>query len=277
MEQTFSFTLDYKDTLHTEEDLRLSLLAGATVRLGNLEIQPYSLEEIIKVGYSKYLSAIKLLMLEPDDFKMESISPVMVQLLQENKVYTTFDLYNRFLGEQNRQVLIDGLKIIFKTEDIIAYDDKDYMSIGEVETLDENSLIINRENFDKIMKVVKLQNYLDMNLTDAIQDEANPKDEQTRQLLEIRKKMREKLKKANSKNRDDDGNMTSLDFSSIVSAVTVKSQHINKLNVWGMTLYQVYDEYNRLMMIDDYDTNIKAIMAGAKDVDLTHWSSLPDK
>lgn len=85
--------------------------------------------------------------------------------------------------------------------------------------------------------------------------------------------MREKLKRAKSKANDSENE--SADFSSIVSAITVKSQHINKLNVWGMTLYQIYDELNRLMMIDDYSTNIKAIMAGAKDVDIVHWSAKP--
>lgn len=43
-----------------------------------------------------------------------------------------------------------------------------------------------------------------------------------------------------------------------------------------MTIYQIYDEFNRLVMVDDFSTNIKALLAGAKDIDIKHWSAKPD-
>ena len=272
VDQQFNFVLDYKDSLHTEEDLRLSLLAGAVIKIGDLEIKPYSVGEIIQYGYVKYMTAIRGVMLDLSDFDLETHDPERAEVLKQHGVYTAFDVYYRFSGLEMRQMLINGLSVIFRTNEIQVFDDKDYLIIGENQD-SEKQLIVNRDNFEQIIKVVKLQNYLEVDLGQAVSDELEAVDEKTRELLEIQKKMREKLKRAKSKANDSENE--SADFSSIVSAITVKSHHINKLNVWGMTLYQIYDELNRLMMIDDYSTNIKAIMAGAKDVDIVHWSAKP--
>lgn len=275
VDKKYSFVLDYKDSLHTEEDLRLSLLAGATIKIGDLEIKPYSLEEIIqRYGYSKYLKTVRGILLEVSDFELEKTNPEMVELLSTYGAYTAFDLYYRFLGADFQKMLVEGLQLIFRTEDIITYPDEDYITIGKKDESGQ-ALVINRTNFDKIVQVVKLQNYLEVDLEQVVEGEMEAKDEKTRELLEFQKKMREKLRKVKNNQQDDNDEQSDFDFSSIVSAITTKSQHIDKTNIWGMTLYQIYDEYNRLMMIDDYSTNIKAIMAGAKDVKITHWSAKP--
>ncbi len=64
-----------------------------------------------------------------------------------------------------------------------------------------------------------------------------------------------------------------MDFYSIVSAVSTKSNSINKLNVWDLTLHQLYDEFDRLQIIDGYNTSLAAMMQGAEIKDLKHWAS----
>lgn len=282
MEQQYKFILDYQDAVHTEEDLRLSLLAGATVKFGNLYIEPYSLEEVIKIGYTKYFKALQLVMLDINDFD-EVLKKVFTlqqrAVLQETGTYSPFHLYLNFCGEEFRKYLIDGLRIIFKTDKIFAYENKSFISIYEEvdpENIDlENDLIINDENFESIIRIAKLQNYLDIDLGNVVEENGNPADEETRMLLETQRKMKAKLKRLKSKKKNGEGE-EGFDFSSLVSALTTKSLHINKTNVWGMTIYQIYDEFNRLIMVDDYATNIKALLAGAKDIDIKHWSAKPD-
>ena len=49
--------------------------------------------------------------------------------------------------------------------------------------------------------------------------------------------------------------------------------NISKKDLLNYTMFQIYDEYKRLIHIDQYDTNIMALMQGAKNVKLKHWSS----
>ena len=67
-----------------------------------------------------------------------------------------------------------------------------------------------------------------------------------------------------------------MDISDIISAVSSKSNTISKLNVWDLTLYQLYDEYKRLHAINQYEVNIQALMNGAEGIELKDWSAKLD-
>ena len=72
------------------------------------------------------------------------------------------------------------------------------------------------------------------------------------------RKNREKIEEKKAEDSDP------LDFYDIVSSVTTRSNSINKLNVNQITIYQLYDEFSRLGMIDTYENSIQASMMGAK-------------
>ena len=81
------------------------------------------------------------------------------------------------------------------------------------------------------------------------------------------RKNREKIEEKKAEDSD------SLDFYDIVSSVTTRSNSINKLNVNQITIYQLYDEFSRLGMIDTYENSIQASMMGAKlENGIQHWS-----
>ncbi len=83
---------------------------------------------------------------------------------------------------------------------------------------------------------------------------------------------RDELKKKQHQDSDGDDEKD-IDFYDILSAISSKSYGINELNVPDLTVYQVYRKFKRMEIIDQYDISIKSILAGAKDVKLTHWSS----
>jgi hypothetical protein len=144
-----------------------------------------------------------------------------------------------------------------------------------LETAEEDDLkIIHRDNFDDIVEAVRLQNYLTRPEKKSKSKDENPADEETRKLMEHIKKMKEKVEekkkmKSQAEGKDDED----ADIADIISAVSAKSNSINKLNIWELTICQMYDEYSRLELIDNYDFSIRAMMAGAENVDLKHWSS----
>lgn len=293
----------YFDNL-SEIDLKLALLKGATINVENIVIKPYTTSEIEEFGYERYSSALHMVSLSKDDF-LESIDENGngSNLSNDERIeLKAFDFYVAFGGQDMRDSLITGLSVILRNDDIAIFGDSfivvDFRKLGIIKLndngqeymdrdklielgfikIDDNGgeyiddsdfIIINRDNFDDIITVAKLQNYLEKPKSKMQND--NPVDEETRMLQEHMKRMRAKVEKVKKQQSEDEGDV-GIDISDIISAVASKSNSINKLNVWDLTLYQLYDEYARLEIIDNYDFSIRAMMAGAKDVKLEHWS-----
>ncbi|NUJ17378.1 hypothetical protein FKN04_12385 [Bacillus glycinifermentans] len=277
----------------SEEDLKLELLSGSKgcLNVGNLSIHPYTLQEIKEYGYSNYMLNLQWLSLTVDDF-IKSVLDIdkRVYLEAQKSKLKTFDFYIKLGGQQMLDGLLIALAMIFKTDDIRVLDDYgvaiDLVKMGvlvededgdfnldndRLEELSDGELkVVNRDNFDDIVEAVKLQNYLKKPKENKDED-INPADEETKKLMERMKELNEKVKE--KKRQQTQGEDEEINISDIVSAVTAKSNSINKLNVWDHTLYQLYDEYARLELIDNYDFSIRAMMAGAEKIDLKHWSS----
>jgi len=274
-------------------DLRLTLLNGSKISIENLEIIPYTLKEIREYGYSKYMKNLRWISLSVDDFIDSILEEDKRESLKKNREsLRAFDFYIKLGGEVMQKRLIKTLSMVFRTDDIRVLEDG-VVAIGFIELgiiiEDENGniaevnhdrsdeldgeevKIVHRENFDDLVKIIKLQNYLEQPSESDV-DDAEPADEETRALMEQMKSMREEVERR-KRQQNDDGEGEGIDLPDIVSAVSAKSNSINKLNIWDFTLYQIYDEYARLELIDSYDFSVKAMMAGAKDVDLKHWSS----
>lgn len=279
---------DYKGL--KKVDINLILLSGSSITVDNFEIIPYTLEEIKNMGYSQYMQGLQLISLTVEDF-IDSVKDLEKRALLEveKSKLRTFDFYAKLSGEEFQNILLVALSILLRTDDIRFLDENvlavDFVKDGiiyedefgllqvdseKLENTPEDKLkLIHRENFDSIVEVIKLQNYLMKADEKKDSEYDNPADEETRKLAEQMKKNREKVKEKKRLQEEDD----EIDISDIVSAVCSKSNSINKTNVWGFTLYQVYDEYARLELIDSYDFSIRAMMAGAEKVDLKHWSS----
>jgi hypothetical protein len=273
-----------------ELDLKLLLLSGSSINVENIEITPYKLSEIKDFGYSNYMRNLQWITISIDDF-IDSVEEEdkREHLRQEGSLLKAFDFYIKLGGPNFLEMVTQSLKMVLKTDDVkvisegvigINFEkmgllniDGDEISLNEEKinaVKEEEIMIIHRENFDDLVDVVKLQNFL-VKPSEKKTNEANPADEETRKLIEEMDKMRAKVEqKKNAQKIQEDGE---IDISDIISAVSARSNSINKLNIWDLTLYQLYDEYTRLELIDNYDISIKAIMAGADKIELKHWSS----
>ena len=268
----------------------MSLLKGASIKVENLLLKPYTLSEIEEYGYSKYMQNLQWMFISVEDFITSFNDMGKSNILKKNKDnLKAFDFYYKLGGNETLMMLISSIKMLFRTEDVIILDggivainfekkgivkrdEKGSINVDSeiLESYNTDELeIVHRDNFDDIVEVVKLQNYITKPQKDA---KANPADERAEELLRQMEENRRKVeakKNVNKSNSDDDN----VDISTIISAVSSKSHSINKLNIWDFTIYQLYDEYSRLELIDGYNFSIKAMMAGAGKVDLKHWSS----
>ena len=52
-----------------------------------------------------------------------------------------------------------------------------------------------------------------------------------------------------------------------------KARGYTLFNVWDLTIYQLYDQFKRLQLKEDYETGTQMLLAGvdSKKVDLQYW------
>lgn len=265
--------MDFREM--SETDIGLALLSGKPFMIDNLEIIPKLLSEVQEIGYDNYLMSLQGIMLTKKAFA-ESLDENKVRIIEEETSEsgknTVFDYYIRYAGKDFLQLLGLGLRVAFSTDDIILEGERILIDSSQrQEDSDEPLKIVSRDNFDWIIKALKLQN--NFALEPKEEEQATPKNERAR-------KLREDMERANReiearKARQNQGN--SIPFDSMISAITTRSHSINKFNIWNLTIAQIYDEFDRINAIDRYDLNIQAMLAGADIDDLKHWASKSDE
>jgi len=119
---------------------------------------------------------------------------------------------------------------------------------------------LNQDNYLDFVNVIKKINGLKLE-----NKKETYADEKAKQIAERMKKAREKREKNN--------NDESITLDNIISSVASKHPSYNLFNIWDLTVYQLYDQYKRLNMIDQYHVHISAMIQGAEIKDLKHWSS----
>lgn len=249
---------------------KLKLMCGLPIPIGDTEIKPYTLKEIAEIGYTDYMSILGMLFLDTDYFLKELRGESFFMEIYEKKhLLTPFDFYmmlanNGGFGES----LKHSLSLVFRvSEDDIHIDNEN--SVIFITSNEDVKLIIDKDVFARIVDVLKYQNGL-KGFSKEESDEFNPADEKAQALIEKMKANRSKVEKIKSE-EDEDGD---LDIFDIVSAITARSNSLNKIDVLNLTIFQIYDELSRLQMVDAYENYIKASMAGAKlDGEIPHWSN----
>jgi hypothetical protein len=245
-------------------EIEMNLLAGKPIEIsGGLLVHKVSFNDMCDIGYNKYNDIVGLLCINNEKLKEYLKS-------EDADIYTyvvSLSYYAATKQDEERLMflynLINVLKYIFKKD--IKFDVYNMcFAIGESE-------ILNKENFNDFIKIVKIRNCFE----DVINESDNPDSDRTKQLLERRRKLREKLNKTKSQNGDDDSCLTILDLISIYA----ESSHMKLEDVFSYDMYQFNNQFNRLKIFKDYEVNTRALLAGAKkeEIDFKHWLTRIDK
>jgi len=240
-----------------EVELNLRLLAGEPIVVyGYGHIKPRTIKDIIRLGYSKYLSYLNIFNLNSTD--------LLPDLDKEVNIFDVFML----VGDDEFYSMMEEALSFFLSEDNIYIDRKSSRFLVESEDNGEKTVKeVDRDNFDRIKKVVKLQNYI-LDTEESQEDEA-PATEQAKAL----KKRIEELKKEREKYRSKDNDEgEDIDLFSIISALSSKS-NISEEKIFDLTLYQLYTKFRRVEKIEEYDLSLKSLLAGAKDVKIKSYYS----
>lgn len=254
--------------MEISENNRLNLILGLPLETSvpNLKIKQFTLKEIADKGYYNYLAIVSAITQSGDDYlKMLVDSPIYMDLyLKKNELHSIDfimlfsedeDFKNHYetsleylLGLERGQINIENFsnQLLFK-EDLSNDDIK----------------LIDKHMFDELLFLIKVSN----GLVDISEDsEANPYDDKAKEIYDKMKKNRAKINRIKA----DEADEKPKGLADLISGLTARSPSTNKENVLSYTLYQIYDEYARLYIIDGYEMSVKSIMF-SQDAEISDW------
>ena len=229
--------------VNLNEDLKLKILANEPIPLDDIFIYPISIKEISKFGYTQYNQALKILCISRQEIKDligEDISPF--EFLRVNMIF-----------DPNIEKLLSKLLLLIFKNKVLFSDEKQAFTIG--------NRLLNKNNFDKFVDVIREQNCIITEDTDE-----KPCNEKAKLILEKRRKVRNKLKKSSHVEE----NLTIYDLVNIVSV----GMNLSINEVMEYSIYQLSSQFQRLMAKENYYVNILALIHGANknNIDLKHWN-----
>ena len=230
-------------------DLELLIISNQPIAVDKLTIYPTSIKEIAKFGYTKYNQALKILCMTNREIKdLINVEMSIFEFLQMNM---TFDA-------SLKELLNQTLSLIFRAS--VRYSDsKQAFIVG--------GNLLNKDNFQNIANIIAKINCL----SEYEESKENPSNEKARMILEKRRKLKQKLMKHQQENN-------LLQISEIVSIVAV-SQKMAINDVIEYNLYQLIDQFMRIISKENYETNLNALLHGADNekLDLQHWTQKSNK
>ena len=239
----------------------LQLLSGIDIPFieARLIIHQPTLKEIAYIGEESFFIGCELLHFSKDNFLKEEDK---VNL--ENK--TNFDVLMSILKDKSpsaRKHRIQAmmvLSLMFPDYKILVMKDHiGFFKEGEEER------VINNKNYETFKEI--LSDMFCLKKMTKQDFSYNPGDDRAREIAERFKKGREKAAAAKGESQEQKVSI----LSRYVSILTI-GQHKNLNSLLDYTIYQLFDEFNRFELKQNYDIYIKAKMAGAQDLDeVDNW------
>ena len=212
-------------------DNRLRNFLGKPIYFNEFPIYSPTINEICEIGeiqYNIYLAA--------STFNVEAIFKHVLglddEIFEKLSDMNEYDLFISF--DLTRELLIEAFS--FFTKEKVKYDD--LFSIFKI----DEKVFVSKHNYESIAKIIKEQN--------GITEEDDVKkqkflNEKARQLYLKRKKLREQLRKKNS-----DNTLSLKDMLSVLC--NAEGNGINVFNVGQLTIYQVYEHFERLNIKENH-------------------------
>ena len=265
-----------------KEYLELTSLAGLPIKVDGIgKVYPIKLFDIAEITEYKYNQYLNVLCINVDDLNLDKEIEYELKKNDISSFSLILHLYNQDETGEFFKIFKDALKFFLKQEVIfvpylgtffigenedlesILKDVKNEKDLKKIENiLDENNFI-NEKKYDNFKEVLILQNCIEKK---NIKDEKYA-NEKAREIAEKIKLAKEKINKIKSKQGE------TLSLFDLISAFSGNSKSTNIINVWDMTIFQFNDQFKRMQMIEEYDINIRSLLAGADSnkVNLEHW------
>ncbi len=223
-------------------NLEAKLLKGSLIELYGLEIKPLTIGEIVDdIGYEKYIELLSLMLVNKNKI-LHMFDDKEAKMNVKN-----FDLF--FLNDGLAEKLVEFFKFFLRNENVLL--SKGLFNIAVING--EDKIVINRDNYDDFQGLF-CKMYWVVGEDEPKYNPANAKASEFIKKLEEKKRKYAKTLQKYEKTLFD-----------IISGVAWKSPNMNIFDIWDLTIYQLYDAYYRMEIIDEYDKVITGLYSGAID------------
>ena len=218
------------------------------------------LKDISAIGYNTYQFYLTILLIDSKKyFSMIGHEEDYDLLSDEEKInLNVFDLL--IATEYSSNLLRDALNFFIKEDVIYSNQNKCFIIQNE----NENVGIITKESYPKVCDLICQRVCVKYNQEEDFSKVKNKK------ALEIMKKLQKGRTKREKQTKED----KNMELGNIISAVANKSKSLNILNIWDLTVFQLWDCFSRISNNNIYDIQARAVAAwGNKDnyFDATAW------
>ena len=190
----------------------------------------------------------------PDDYEM---------LTDDDKLnMNIFDLLTHDV--QSALLLQDALNFFIKEDVKYSVEHKEYAVMGNVQVKEQDAMVekyavigvISKDNYHDVASVICQRNNIK---TKDIGDSTKTKSKKALAIMQKLKSGREKMAKTVKADKN-------MELGNIISAVANKSPSLNIINIWDLTIFQLWDCFGRLSNNNIYDINAASVSAwGDKD------------
>lgn len=228
-------------------DSRLALMTGAPIPIPECQItvhQP-TMEEISYMGEEDFFIGVQTLTLHKSMFVKEGGKDVLDNI-------SNFQIFMMVMSEKETadkkhctmqllSILFPGYQALLTPQSLLL-------------TKDNESVIIDENNFDNLQEVLRLVFCANQGAMD--QQAFNPANEQAREIAE-------KLMRGRQRVAAQNGASNVSIFSQYMSTLAV-GLHLDVLSLKRVTMFQIYDLMERFILHMNWDLDIKTRLAGGK-------------
>lgn len=252
------------NNLYISDSQKLNLILGERIKTSQdwLSLKQYTIKDISDIGYDMYMGYIAFITMSVDDFIKEQINnPIYMDLYTQRHSLNSLYFHIMYsLNDSYREMFEKVLSFLIGDSDIEISVEVDSNRVLCKISSSEDVKLIDSDIFDEIIFLVKLYNGM-ASISD--EDGSNPYDERARAMAEKMKRNRERVEKIKAQEKDEKPR----GLHDIISAVTVMSPSVNKFNVSDLTLFQLYDEFNRIYTIESYEMSKTAMFFGGSEME----------
>lgn len=231
-----------------------------------------TLKDIFSVGESIYQTYLNVLLMDTKDFYTISNRQEEYNVLSDDEKLQA-DVYDLLTGDVNSAKLLEDTLNFFIKEDVCYESEYGEFSVkGNVIVKEQNKMvekyltigIISKDNYRDVVDVICQRNNI------KNKDIADPSKVKNKKALDILQKIKKGAEKMAKATKADDN----MELGNIISAVANRSQSLNIINIWELTIFQLWDSFARLTNNNAYDINAASVSAwGDKDkkFDFNGW------
>ena len=235
-------------------DLRLALMCGSDIPVPDcqLTIHQPRIKEIALIGEQDFFTGIQCLCLNKSMFVKDE---TLLDTTNNFQIFMTImsekqAIDKKIAVEQVLTLLFPKLKVMFTPRSMMI-------------SGNGNTILIDERNFESLQTAISSICCLKTGPMD--QQTFNPADAQARAIAE--KLMRGRQRVAAQKGESN----TSI-FTQYISTLTVGLNSMSLQDIMELTMYQLYDLFERYMLYVNWDMDIRSRLAGANpDSKLDNW------